>query len=818
MIHSIRLVSQKISMFIVVALMMNITAPAYSQSLWERAQAGLSKGASAVGKAVKNIDISGSVQEVGKAIKELDIPGRVQDLAKSTASKINASLSEKLAQLKDKGPQYILSSLLENVDKLGAQVSRVANCMATGNYANQESCSSQDRAALIAVSITVLALTIALIGFTVGIAATSKEVDAQVITVSQEVKGWSPKAVFIRLQNTTAAFKQNITSMQTCLLKRQCTKTQKNILYGTAGTIAALAVIAVGVGIGSYLYNQQKENERTEERKRQAAAEAAAAAAARAAKGLPPLDEGVKGGPLFPEEKPITKPEEKKGIIANLQDQLKSNVASVREQAKAKIANLQELAQDWKSQIKETVTPMQQYFQKNVVEKGTNAFQETAAKIQETLTTQMQLAQQALKETAAEVQATLIEKAQAANAKVKELAQTFFSELQKAGQSFFDIALDKVLNIKLNVVEPTLKKIKEYTARLIAAVKPLETVRLKDQVLQISNDLEALLAKAAQLQNEWQTAASQLAQRTPWIKSHVRPVALGGKTNEQIAAEAKTLYPLAYIADDIWDFYPKLVAKINDLKLYGPALIVESFVKRVADLLDEVEKLHTSMGKIGAVIISKDLANALGNLKTQILRLAADVRSTANVKPLLANPPATTAQLLMEAFKGFVWRVGFGLPNKMNVHLTKMATEFDRIDPLITQITQESGLLSEMGSNISDLLKKDVMKRLESQPIVNSARLPIVLAQSLGLVVSQMKALINDMLTKTDAVIEGFGNVLDEIRPTAELVNNAFGGNFINPALIQGIDKIKSDVQDLRPTIQQVVRGITDAIQIPFGV
>ena len=111
-----------------------------------------------------------------------------------------------------------------------------------------------------------MALTAALIGLTIGVAATSKEVDEQVHVVSQEVKGWAPNAVFIRLNNTLAKFKQSLLNMQTCLLKRKCTKTQKKVLYATAGTVAALATIAVGVGIGSYIYAEHK-------RKKEAAAE-----------------------------------------------------------------------------------------------------------------------------------------------------------------------------------------------------------------------------------------------------------------------------------------------------------------------------------------------------------------------------------------------------------------------------------------------------------------------------------------------------------------------------------------------------------------
>ncbi len=438
--------------------------------------------------------------------------------------------------------------------------------------------------------------------------------------------------------------------------------------------------------------------------------------------------------------------------------------------------------------------------------------------MQNLLAEQKETAQQALKATTAELQATLIEKARAVEEKIKETAQAFFTELQQGSQSFLEAALQNILNIKLSVVQPTIQKIQELITRVINALKPLNTVRLKDQLMDIVNDLNIMLNKSTQLQNDWQTAITQIAQRTAWIQSHIRPTWAGGKTNEEIAAEAKTLYPLAAVADDIWNFYPHIIAKVNNLKLYGPALIFDSLVKRTAELLREMQVLNISMGKIGQAIISAELSGALQELEVKLVRLGENIKTAANIKPILSNPPATTSQALMEAFKGFAWRVGFDLPNKMNSYLNKMLGEYNRLNPVIEQIIEENNILTQLTQNMTTILKQDVLQRIADKPVINSARLPLILAQSLGLLVTQMKAVINDVLIKTDTVLEGLTGVLDDAKPMIELVNNAFGGTFINPALIQGLDTVKDDVHNLRPTMQKVRKGITDAIKIPFGV
>jgi uncharacterized protein HemX len=189
------------------------------------------------------------------------IKTKLNVLIAKTGSGIRSSLARAYQKVKTVDKRTVIDRLLANITKLGGQIGGIKDCMLFGL-----NCSTEKRAAFYATAITILALTAVVVGFTITVATTAKEQDvelkATVHKTSQEVSGWEPKAVFARLQNTVRSFKSNLLSLQTCLIKRQCTKTQKRMLYASAATITALVTAAIGIGIGSYIYAQKQEEEK----------------------------------------------------------------------------------------------------------------------------------------------------------------------------------------------------------------------------------------------------------------------------------------------------------------------------------------------------------------------------------------------------------------------------------------------------------------------------------------------------------------------------------------------------------------------------
>lgn len=173
-------------------------------------------------------------------------------LASAATDRIKGGLSSAFNNVKQMDRTVVIDRLQKQVESLGQKVGYMGNCMAKGT------CSQAERAAFIGTSVTVLALTVAVVGVTLSVAATSKEVESVTRVTSQEVKGWGPQQIFQRLANTTNNFKRSLSELKQGMLKRELTHSQKKFLYGTAISIAALVTIAVGTGVASYIYAEKK--------------------------------------------------------------------------------------------------------------------------------------------------------------------------------------------------------------------------------------------------------------------------------------------------------------------------------------------------------------------------------------------------------------------------------------------------------------------------------------------------------------------------------------------------------------------------------
>ncbi len=203
--------------------------------------------------------IRGSLQTVAGSLR-----GKLPSIISKARGQVKSSLATAYNKVKAIKTEEVIRLLRNNVEKLGTQVGDIKDCMLFGDQ-----CSATKRAAFYATAITVLALTAVAVGFTITVAATSKEPDKELSVAmdntSQKVKGWKPEAIFQRLNNQLASFKTNLLSMERCLIKQRCTKTQKRMLYATAATIVALVTIALGVGVGAYIYAEHKKKQRIEE-------------------------------------------------------------------------------------------------------------------------------------------------------------------------------------------------------------------------------------------------------------------------------------------------------------------------------------------------------------------------------------------------------------------------------------------------------------------------------------------------------------------------------------------------------------------------
>ena len=474
-------------------------------------------------------------------------------------------------------------------------------------------------------------------------------------------------------------------------------------------------------------------------------------------------------------------------------------------------AKLKELATDLSQAATYSTTPMQRYFEKHVITKGANVIQQTADKMKRVLDEKTSEAKRALNAIGS-MQDRLAEKAADKLKQAESMANSLIKDMEYQSNEFFNKAIEQVVGVRLQTIQPVLNEIQQLSGRVVKAIAPLANVRLNRQIEQLSGKVVEFSTKASRLAGQWQEALRQLAERSAWSYSHIRPVALGGKTTQQISTQASQQYPLAKTADELWNFYPQVIRSINDLRLGGPGIIIQNFLQLIGKLLNAFQGLNRTVGKIGKVLVPATLAQALGNLQLQLEFLATQIRQVTSVTPILKEFPQSTSSALIEAAKGFTWRVGPSLTNQIMNKINNMSSIYDKkINPAIDSINAKQAQLIEIFNATPITIKKEFVSKLKSQPIINALRGPLILAQSLGSAISIIKGQINHITKSAIEAISGVNQLLTEAPSLADLINNAVGGELVNKAIIEGIRAISTTSQHIASAIQQLNQAIQGA-------
>lgn len=794
-------ISKKISLIIVIAFIFNITAPLYSQTFLEQAQAGLSKAASAVGKAFQEL-----------------APSKIKELASSASSKLMSTLSEKINQLKDQAPNVILPKLLENVDKLGQQVGRVASCMATGNYTDQEKCSSQDRAALIAVATTVVALTAVLLGFTIGIAATSKEVDSTMENVSKQaqVEGWSPQAVFARLQNTASQFKQNIASMDTCLRKRQCTKTQKNILWGTAITIMVFATIAVGIGIGSYLYSREKA------KKAEQSGQEAQAVPVQKATG--PLL-GAMGAftdvlpawktKFMQQVSKIIQPVQGAGATLKsayetIQQEIKKGAVTTAKQATELFEKMVLKAKSIDDLIRETLdvnlaNALEQFNTlKNKFVTFKNTLPELWSKDMVTLRNQLQDLVNYGKQTA-----DRIDEARDAWKKLNigRIAQAKFTSAQEFANKKVEVALEQEQLSKEKFalqeeIDAFYAAQQEAEPSGTTALKPSLGQKIKQKIGKKPQDTSSQIR---QQMADFERRQKQLEQKEEKLQEKLTLI------NRQIA------FDQFVNKKNLDEIYKTFVAMINGLKLaYLDNVLVDLLGKTLVDIIVTPSSLPAS-GKIG-IVVTLGLTAANNNIRGGLLHITDGIsrfikyaREATHVQPLITAPKMDTKQLA-EAL----------LETSANIELIKEgASKIPAILKLKQPILDEVNAIEKAINNLESAIKsfkptviQKFMDTISAAPLTSIPKAPAILLASLAEGIRTLKiALINTINHSAQLLQLSIQVVPDTfyiVNKFNDFFREATGAPFINPQFMQAISNIQTSSL---PEINEGMKILVNSLQ-----
>ncbi|TET34110.1 hypothetical protein E3J61_03245 [Candidatus Dependentiae bacterium] len=698
---------------------------------------------------------------------------KLPGLINKARSKVQGSLSSAYQKVRGLSKEAVIERLLSDVTKLGSQIGKIKTCMLSG-----EGCSSGERAAFYATAITILALTAVVVRFTITVAATSKEPDQElnkaIESTSKEVEGWKPAAVFQRLTNKLATFKQNLLSMKQCLIKRHCTKQQKRALYGTAAGIVALVTIAIGVGIGIYLYAQKQEEEKPEPTK-------------------PPVP--PKPGEPVPE------------------------------------AELQKLAID---QAAETPAPPKTYSEKfrafmrkatTMKEKGKTEIQEAAQAIKQALKEKSTQAKEALGEKADKLkQQKLFLAAKASLAKAQKIAEGFVEKVKNINIAD---SIKEVLNIDLSTMKASVQAIWSSSPKIMEPINELYEVKLFEQLDTIVNKIgvwqqlgEELSQNSTELLKQWSQRGTHATRVGTWW--------WGDPQAEQ--------YPLAAKLDQLLQAYPEMVSLINQLDLATPGRLIGIALQQTAELLKNATQLKMGIGDLNLVFFTPEVRKALFSLSEDLYAkdrksLAGLIVSTTRLgtgnlikAPIDVNRVVTTQDTVKKFLYSFAWHLTN--PATFASQLKELPTLAANIGGNAAGIQPESEVLQtslEMLTNNlynmpSEIKTKFVQQlNVKGKLLQNVAHAPTILRYAIGQQIQQIKKQIDTTLQIGNSILLKVGTILQNAAKILTVVNMLMGSNshaYVNEDVVIGFNQMSEMLTKMMSTIRTLGIDI-QAQQLP---
>jgi hypothetical protein len=740
-------------------------------------------------------------------------------LAASATSRIKGGLSSAFNSVKQLDRTVVIDRLQKQVESLGQKVGYMGNCIAKGT------CSQAERAAFIGTSVTVLALTVAVVGVTLSVAATSKEVESITKVTSQEVQGWGPQQVFQRLGNTVRDFKQSLTSLKQGMLKRQLTRGQKKFLYGTAISITALVTIAVGAGVASYVYAEKKESDRKAETAAEEARTAQAEKAARANREMMETEELARQGTLNQEaikqkidtllaeigdfdDNPMSAQEKqtqslfkryflaKIDVIKGGPQHLRQAFDHVKEQIRTGAIKTKEGALDAYNKAVN--------FAQNLPNILENALGVSLSKMNEGYTA-INTAFEGFKTALSDPQQLL------GGANPYPRGETFFSSVKSLGSylSMIDqmsddaedaqeeLSLRRMIHAKSITPEEYMQKKQKFAQKEAKIMQRKQ--ELQDQVRALAQAQGLSTSKVRSKQADLEKESQKLAAKGVKLKK-----------DRQILAHKESFDRFA--SPKYWSeqYFPEIMKRINALQLKNAGRVLEVLMAAFGKVFEAAEFLNKHGGAIGNRLFNtKRVGHGLRALNEELPVLGRNVRELLTVTPIILVDKLSPRQIGEAALKAMVQKKAKLLRDhktKLQHIVNALQAIKGRYDPL----HQKLRTLNKWFTNFKALATEEIKTALFKEKAIKRAAQ--ITRDAVINIVEKQKIALNEVLTELPFITDKLTEILPDIGTVFVDLNSALksiiGMEAINPAFLQKLAPIlNARIPNIHKAIDDIIEG-----------
>lgn len=381
----------------------------------------------------------------------------------------------------------------------------------------------------------------------------------------------------------------------------------------------------------------------------------------------------------------------------------------------------------------------------------------------------------------------------------QQIGEKFISDLMTANKNFVTQTIKDTMHIDLALLLPALQAIQEHSVRLQKSITPLERIRIKNQIIALTNYLALIQKNITDLQQAGIV-----------------------KVSAAIAAKALTGYEQDLVKkfNEVYTAYPKIIEHINNFKIAGPGKIMQSAFNRASELIEQVIILHQSTGTIGSILVQKEIIEPLKELKNHLRKLGNTIEYTTTTHPIIVVAPPTTYDALLAILKTFVFDEGFQIRNLVMQDITTLNNLYITLNHKIQLLLPALTALQQDTATLPKHIEDQFITSITAAPLRAIPRAPMVLYEIVEAQFASIKKQLNFILNKSALCIKNLSDMLGTTAHFLPYINQCMGATeqtpFVNPKIIRGIDFIAEDTGQISTIIDAINDGIENySLRIP---
>ena len=454
-----------------------------------------------------------------------------------------------------------------------------------------------------------------------------------------------------------------------------------------------------------------------------------------------------------------------------------------------------------------------------VDESGRNIFQRTFKTVKAKLDEKTEFAKKALA-AVGEKKNELVAKAKKAYEEAMNSANELMAQVKGASSEFIKKALKDLFGIDYDDVKKAVGTVNASLTELRPKLAALDSVPTWNQLTTLQKSWNAVQNTGYILWQKLPELLMQLAARKKDREGWWGYIGYGTPQEESSEKKRELMrkYPLAFKFDAFIDYYPHFLQLVTNTDVAAAGNAAEQVLDQTGKIFQDVANIYSGAGIWGRMLLTNEMITPLRNIGGYMRAVGKNLKEFANSEPLAQLTKELPQQLadtpIKEWFQRIMWAPLESLSRIKDITQTQipqMIEANEQLQKFLRQATELSNTFMIHSTNMWTFVKKTMVQELSKKPFqnyLNAAKQAVLKEATIS------KELFNDVILYTAGIVNYLSKLFNPLISTVEQVNDILGKKLITS---ENIENLKKSAEQLKAMTSELAR-LRNAAKAHLGI